>query len=107
MSSFEAARLEKEWIATLAQTEFRLPIYIAAPTQRLFAAPKPGEAAGNGHHHLSRVGAWQFDCVAQRRLTCLTRSAGTVRDLRAWLWIVATRAHHDFLIVPHCTPFGR
>ena len=46
MSSFEAARLEKEWIATLAQTEFRLPIYFAAPTQRLFAAPKPGEAAG-------------------------------------------------------------
>jgi len=38
--SFEAARLEKEWIATLAQTEFRLPIYIAAPTQRLFAASK-------------------------------------------------------------------
>jgi len=56
MSSFEAARLEKEWIATLAQTEFRLPIYIAAPTQRLFAASKPGEAAGNGRHHLGRVG---------------------------------------------------
>jgi hypothetical protein len=56
--SFEAARLEKEWIATLAQTELRLPIYIAAPTQRLFAAPKPGESGGQRAPYLSRVGAW-------------------------------------------------
>jgi len=107
MSSFEAARLEKEWIATLAQTELRLPIYIAAPTQRLFAAPKPGEAAGNGRHISAGSGRGQFDCVTHRRLTCLTRLAGTVRGLRALLRIVATRAHHDFLIVPHCTPFGQ
>jgi len=57
MSSFGAARLEKEWIATLPPTEFTLPIYIAVPTQRLFAAPKVGEAASNGRHHLSGVGA--------------------------------------------------
>jgi hypothetical protein len=73
MSSFEAARLEKEWIATLPQTEFRLPIYFAAPTQRLFAAPKPGEAAGNGRHISAGSGRGQFDCVTHRRLTCLTR----------------------------------
>ena len=107
MSSFEAARLEKEWIATLPQTEFRLPIYFAAPTQRLFAAPKPGEAAGNGRHISAGSGRGQFDCVTHRRLTCLTRLAGTVRDLQALLRIVPTRAHHDFLIVPHCTPFGQ
>ncbi|HET9816981.1 MAG TPA: hypothetical protein VFQ33_14585 [Xanthobacteraceae bacterium] len=63
MSSFEAARLEKERIATLAQTEFRLPIYIAARTQRLFAAPKPGEAAGNGRHISAGSGRRQFDWV--------------------------------------------
>ena len=57
MSSFEATRLEKEWIATLAQTEFTLPIYIPAPAQRLFAAPKPGEAARSGRHHLGKLGA--------------------------------------------------
>jgi hypothetical protein len=65
MSSFEAARLEKEWIATLAQTEFRLPIYIAAPTQRLFAAPN-WRSGGQRAPIISAAGSerGQFDCVA-------------------------------------------
>jgi hypothetical protein len=68
MSCFRAARLEKEWIATLAQDR----IYIAAPIQRRFAAPT-----------VARAGEWalppglvagSFDRVARRRLTFARQS---------------------------------
>src|SRR5215468_11298262 len=65
-SSFGAARLEKEWIATLAQDR----IYIAAPTQRRFAAPTKRRKRARPPRRARRG---SFDRVARRRLTSLDK----------------------------------
>jgi hypothetical protein len=65
-SSFRGARLEKEWIATLAQDR----IYIAAPIQRRFAALTKRR---KGARPFGGLAAGSFDRVARRRLTSLKR----------------------------------
>src|SRR5262245_9078808 len=95
MSSFAAARLEKERIAILARrTEF----YVAADRAtvcraeacRVTEAGATASAGSGGRLIASRV---EVGC---------TKSAGAARDLRGRNGS-RTRAHHNFLIVPHCT----